>query len=363
MADLPTLSGPYRPPSSGGKPRKLVILLHGVGANGDDLIGLAPYWAQALPEAEFLAPNAPYPCDMAPFGYQWFSLLDRSPGPMLAGIRAAAPILDGYIDEADENVYRYYVERDFAAGQLSFGFVAGSWEDQAGNEGVAGTALIQVIEALAAPRAFDPGSARLEVAIACNFYERVTVIPELVQVLRVRAPGIKLNIISSTVRGKEQLRRGESDMLIGPIEIAEAGYFRRALMRDDYVCILDPGNPLAAGGLDRAAFAAAPQVVVNYGGNFRSRFLLEMEAAGMAPNAVMEVPSPANLPVLIVGTDMLATVPRRTAASFGAAVAVVPCPFPGSFGIDLYWTARTHVSAPHVWIRSQLAAAAGRIAG
>ena len=223
--------------------------------------------------------------------------------------------------------------------------------------------LVDTFEALAAPRAFDPGSARLEVAIACNFYERVTVIPELVQVLRVRAPGIKLNIISSTVRGKEQLRRGESDMLIGPIEIAEAGYFRRALMRDDYVCILDPGNPLAAGGLDRAAFAAAPQVVVNYGGNFRSRFLLEMEAAGMAPNAVMEVPSPANLPVLIVGTDMLATVPRRTAASFGAAVAVVPCPFPGSFGIDLYWTARTHVSAPHVWIRSQLAAAAGRIAG
>ena len=223
--------------------------------------------------------------------------------------------------------------------------------------------LVDTFEALAAPRAFDPGSARLEVAIACNFYERVTVIPELVQVLRVRAPGIKLNIISSTVRGKEQLRRGESDMLIGPIEIAEAGYFRRALMRDDYVCILDPGNPLAAGGLDRAAFAAAPQVVVNYGGNFRSRFLLEMEAAGMAPNMVMEVPSPANLPVLIVGTDMLATVPRRTAASFGAAVAVVPCPFPGSFGIDLYWTARTHVSAPHVWIRSQLAAAAGRIAG
>ena len=223
--------------------------------------------------------------------------------------------------------------------------------------------LVDTFEALAAPRAFDPGSARLEVAIACNFYERVTVIPELVQVLRVRAPGIKLNIISSTVRGKEQLRRGESDMLIGPIEIAEAGYFRRALMRDDYVCILDPGNPLAAGGLDRAAFAAAPQVVVNYGGNFRSRFLLEMEAAGMAPNAVMEVPSPANLPVLIVGTDMLATVPRRTAASFGAAVAVVPCPFRGSFGIDLYWRARTHVSAPLVWIRSQLAAAAGRIAG
>ncbi len=100
MSESISLSGPSRPPSAGGKPRKLVILLHGVGANGDDLIGLAPYWAQALPEAEFLAPNAPYPCDMAPFGYQWFSLQDRTPGPMLAGIRSAAPILDTFIDDA-----------------------------------------------------------------------------------------------------------------------------------------------------------------------------------------------------------------------------------------------------------------------
>jgi len=100
MSESISLSGPSRPPDAGGRPRKLVVLLHGVGANGDDLIGLAPYWAQALPEAEFLAPNAPFPCDMAPFGYQWFSLLDRSPERMLAGIRIAAPILDSFLDEA-----------------------------------------------------------------------------------------------------------------------------------------------------------------------------------------------------------------------------------------------------------------------
>ncbi len=65
---LPTLSGPSPPPSSGGKPRQLVILLHGLGADGNDLIGLAPAWSQLLPEAEFVSPNAPFPCDMAPYG-------------------------------------------------------------------------------------------------------------------------------------------------------------------------------------------------------------------------------------------------------------------------------------------------------
>ena len=51
-----------------------------LGADGNDLIGLAPYWAPLLPDAEFVSPNAPFPCDMAPYGYQWFSVQDRTPG-------------------------------------------------------------------------------------------------------------------------------------------------------------------------------------------------------------------------------------------------------------------------------------------
>jgi phospholipase/carboxylesterase len=97
---IPALSGPSRPPASGGKPSRLVILLHGLGADGNDLIGLAPYWARLLPTAEFLSPNAPFPCDMAPYGYQWYSSQDRTPEAALAGVRAAAPILDAFIDEA-----------------------------------------------------------------------------------------------------------------------------------------------------------------------------------------------------------------------------------------------------------------------
>jgi phospholipase/carboxylesterase len=95
-----SLSGPSQRPASGGKPRQLVILLHGLGADGNDLIGLAPYWAPLLPEAEFLAPNAPFPCDMAPYGYQWFSFQSRELAAIEAGVRAAAPPLDAFIDEA-----------------------------------------------------------------------------------------------------------------------------------------------------------------------------------------------------------------------------------------------------------------------
>lgn len=96
---LTRLSGPSRPPLTGGKPRRLVILLHGLGADGNDLIGLQQYWGRLVPDAEFVSPNAPFPCDMAPYGYQWFSVQDRTPTAMLAGVRAAAPLLDGFVDE------------------------------------------------------------------------------------------------------------------------------------------------------------------------------------------------------------------------------------------------------------------------
>jgi phospholipase/carboxylesterase len=97
-----TLSGPTHPPHSGGAPKRLVILLHGLGADGNDLIGLAPYWAPLLPDAEFVSPNAPFPCDMAPFGYQWMSVSDSAPEARLAGARAAGAILNDFIDEALE---------------------------------------------------------------------------------------------------------------------------------------------------------------------------------------------------------------------------------------------------------------------
>ena len=64
------LSGPSVLPRAGGSPRQLVVLLHGLGVNGRDLLGLAPLLAERLPHAAFHAPDAPQPCDMAPYGRQ-----------------------------------------------------------------------------------------------------------------------------------------------------------------------------------------------------------------------------------------------------------------------------------------------------
>jgi len=88
-------------PASGGDPRHLVILLHGRGADSDDLLGVVPILAETLPHAAFVLPDAPQRCNTSPYTFEWFSLPDgdRPPDKVEAGVRATAPVLDGFIDQ------------------------------------------------------------------------------------------------------------------------------------------------------------------------------------------------------------------------------------------------------------------------
>ncbi len=97
MTGLLDLDGP-RYGAAAGEAQQLVVLLHGLGADGHDLISLAPLFAQRLPQAAFVSPHAPFPCDMAPVGRQWFSFQDASPEAILGGVRLAAPVLNAFLD-------------------------------------------------------------------------------------------------------------------------------------------------------------------------------------------------------------------------------------------------------------------------
>ncbi|HMA16227.1 MAG TPA: alpha/beta fold hydrolase [Kiloniellaceae bacterium] len=98
------LDGPRHGPGSGEPARALVVFLHGLGADGHDLISLAPLLEPLLPGTAFVSPHAPFPCDMAPMGRQWFSLQDRDPDLLLAGVESAAPGLNAFLDKELERL-------------------------------------------------------------------------------------------------------------------------------------------------------------------------------------------------------------------------------------------------------------------
>ena len=76
----------------------MVIFCHGYGADGKDLIGLANYFQQILPDAYFISPNAPESCPMNPMGYQWFDFTSNDPDLIWKKVNDAGEILNNFID-------------------------------------------------------------------------------------------------------------------------------------------------------------------------------------------------------------------------------------------------------------------------
>ena len=80
-----------------GKARQLVVLVHGYGADGADLLSLGQHWQQALPDAAFASPNAPTQVPGAP-GYQWFPLRTLDANDVIPGAASAAPGLEAFLE-------------------------------------------------------------------------------------------------------------------------------------------------------------------------------------------------------------------------------------------------------------------------
>ncbi|MEO1676527.1 MAG: prolyl oligopeptidase family serine peptidase [Pseudomonadota bacterium] len=85
-----------------GEARQALVLVHGYGADGNDLLGLADPLAPHLPDTVFLAPDAPEPSAAAPMGRQWFPIpwIDGSSEVVaMEGLARAADDLDAFLDE------------------------------------------------------------------------------------------------------------------------------------------------------------------------------------------------------------------------------------------------------------------------
>lgn len=79
-------------------PKKLFIFLHGLGADANDLLPIAEQFKALFPNSRFISANAPYKCDFAELGYQWFSMMERSEAVILEQIKLSHQLLDDFIN-------------------------------------------------------------------------------------------------------------------------------------------------------------------------------------------------------------------------------------------------------------------------
>ena len=100
IEEPPALDFLVADPLGGQKPAVLIALLHGLGADKTDLMSLAePLQMFIQVPTKVVSPDAPFPCDLSPFGRQWFSMADAAPEKLVEGVRTAAPALRKFLME------------------------------------------------------------------------------------------------------------------------------------------------------------------------------------------------------------------------------------------------------------------------
>lgn len=211
--------------------------------------------------------------------------------------------------------------------------------------------ILDMLDDIAQPEAFDPKLSDQKVTIACNYYERILMIPKIVSALRRQAPRLSVEVINALGDGHLRLLRREADVLVGPFGRTESGFHSRRLYTEEYACFMDPEHPLAGKTLDVESYLALKHVYINYGGSWKSAYVHELEAAGHTLSPTITVPSPAGLGTLLANSDLVATMPRRLGQTMSGRLVLGESPFRGSFDLSVVWTARTNASAMHRWLR------------
>jgi len=215
--------------------------------------------------------------------------------------------------------------------------------------------IVNRMLAIAVPSEFDPATAEGVVTLSCNHHERFLLVPAFLKAMRRAAPNVLLNILESAVNGKQQLKENIADIVLGPVRILGEGYFRRRLFTDHYSCVMDANNPLADGDLTLARYRNAAHVAITHNGQWQALYFEALRARDISLKPQLTLPSHDSLELMIVETDLVATIPNRLASAYQDTLAVRSFPILIPIEIDMYWTERTHRSGLHRWGRQLLA--------
>lgn len=215
--------------------------------------------------------------------------------------------------------------------------------------------LLAEFEGLTSEPEFDPAVAEGAITISCNHYERMTILPAFIPKIRNLAPKLRLRFMTSSALGEEQLKRGECDLLIGPVQLTGEHIFKRHLLSDSYVYVMDPDNPVAHRSLDLDEIRRSNHLVVQFSGGWQPLYLDAFKSQGLTLDPMVELSDYGDIAAYLRGSDLIACMPRRLANKLEPTLLRVETPIPVPLEIDLFWTTRTHHSKLHNWVRQTLA--------
>jgi DNA-binding transcriptional LysR family regulator len=220
-------------------------------------------------------------------------------------------------------------------------------------------ALLEIETALT-PARFDPAQATMEFTLAIETYETIVVLPKLVDVLRQKAPSIRLNVVLGPLEDiLGAIGQGRADIAIGRFDRLPDRYMTSRLLQDDYVCIMRAGHPLAACPLTVDAYLQCEHLILHAGGTPSDAVDTALATKGFKRKVAMQFPHGLAAVIVLSRTDMIATVTKGAALLFKehASLTLQELPFQVERSeFRLVWHPRLTQSPAHKWLRHSLSA-------
>jgi DNA-binding transcriptional LysR family regulator len=222
-----------------------------------------------------------------------------------------------------------------------------------------GAALDALHNAINQKFQFDPKTSSRNFTIRMTDIGELMILPHLLQYLSREAPGVSITIVRGNNETlKTDMETGQVDLAIGLIETLEAGFFRRQIFKQGYVCVFRPGHPLAGKPLTLEDFERAEHAVVTAAGTGHARIDELIEAQGIKRKVKLRVPNYASLERLLQGSELIATVPEALVQTNFSPLTLGYARHPVSLPrlpIEEFWHARFHRDPANEWLRNVIA--------
>jgi DNA-binding transcriptional LysR family regulator len=195
--------------------------------------------------------------------------------------------------------------------------------------------------------------------IMCSDYVTFILLRQLIPAIHSEAPRITIKVQSLTADFQQTIERGESDLVIMPIEFDSdlRRFPHRRLFEDHYVGVVWEGNHEVGDTLTAEEFSQIPHLG-NLPGQLGRLRGVRVAPLGVRSNVEIVTQSFVMSPLFVRGTRLLAIVQHKVALELAAVAQarVLALPFEtGSITETMYWHPRTHTDPAHRWLRSRIA--------
>jgi DNA-binding transcriptional LysR family regulator len=217
--------------------------------------------------------------------------------------------------------------------------------------------VLAEVRALVAPLSFDPAAATGVVRIAAPDIVTYMIGPALLRRLARDAPGLDLEIGQWTVRWREQLASGETDLTIAQPDGTEPGLYSQVLARNEWACVLRAGHPALDEPWTVERYAGLRHLLIGFTSSGGGQVDDALAAVGLTRRVALRMPYVVLSPLVVAETDLVLTTARwladKLARGTGLVVRDPPVPL-APVDLPMIWPERAHGDPRHRWFRSVL---------